>query len=331
MKALVIEKDTLASSQASAVLKEVPDPVLDDSEALVKIRMAGICQTNQELAKGYMDFSGIPGHEFVGEVLELHESCANTLDDLVGTRVVAEINFGCGYCEFCETGMQRHCPDRTVLGIKGKDGIFAEYATLPVENLHIVPDNMDDYTAVFTEPVAAALEPLEQVQIKPNSMVMVIGDGKLGLLIARVLQIHGCHVSCYGGSRKKLELLRSWGVDAVHYDEFEAAPYFDYVVEASGVPQGFKMAMQSVIARGTIILKSTYAGSLTLDTAPLVINEVTVVGSRCGEFGPALNLLQQGLIPVKNLISKVYKFDEAEAAFKHATEPDALKVLMQFD
>ncbi len=335
MKALVLSRDSkidrfqFRTKNKIIDFREVPDPVMSRGDALIKVRIAGICRTDIELAKGYMDFQGIPGHEFVGDVLSVDESVAEQGKGFIGRRVVAEINCGCGNCEWCNSGLERHCPDRTVLGILHRDGAFAEQLTIPLRNLHIVPEPLNDIAAVFTEPVAAAMEIFEQVKIRPSDRVLVVGDGKLGLLIAKVLQIHGCDLFCAGGDRKKIAILRSWGIQAVHLDDFQPA-VFDLVVEASGSPKGFSSALASLKPRGTLILKSTYSGSLSFDAAPLVINEISVLGSRCGPFEPALRLLKQGFIPTDQLVTKIYPAEKAAEAFKHAARPDALKVMIIF-
>lgn len=330
VKALVLSRKSDSDSQqfeGRLTFTDVPDPVSGPGEALIKVRMAGICRTDQELVKGYMNFEGIPGHEFVGEVVEVDKSAGDEAKELIGKRVVGEINCGCGSCSWCELELQNHCPDRTVLGISGRDGAFAEYLTLPLGNLYHVPDDVNDKTAVFTEPLAAALEIFEQVPVNPDDSVVIIGDGKLGLLIAKAFQISGYNTICVGGADGKLDILRSWGIQAVHYREYKPT-LSDLVVEASGSPDGFAIALASLKPRGTLVLKSTYRGSLTFDAAPLVIDEITVIGSRCGPFQPALKLLRENRIPAHQLITEVYSFHQVEEAFQRAAEPDALKVLI---
>jgi len=306
---------------------EIPRP--QAGEALIKVRLAGICRTDLEIARGYMSFTGIPGHEFVGEVAQLNATDSGRQAEWIGKRVVGEINCGCGQCDFCRSGLERHCPQRTVLGILGRDGALAQYLTLPLRNLHPVPDESSDQSAVFTEPLAAALEILEQVRIQPDSRILVIGDGKLGLLVARVMQIHGCILLCLGTDGRKMGILKQWGVEAIHHSIFQPDGR-DFAIEASGSPDGFGLALKALMPRGTLILKSTYHGSLILDAAPLVINEITVIGSRCGPFAPALKLLAQRLIPSDDLITAVYPFREMLKAFEHASQPEAMKVLVQF-
>ncbi len=321
MKAFVI------NARGEAALREIPHPVPADGEALIKVRMAGICRTDQELMKGYMDFKGVPGHEFVGRVVEVNAK--DYQGGLIGKRVVGEINCGCGVCSFCHSEMERHCPDRTVLGISSRNGAFAEYLTLPLKNLHAVHDHVIDDEAVFVEPIAAALEILEQVHIEPDKKVLVVGDGKLGMLIARILQIHGCDVFCAGKSEAKLGILKKWGIAILLNDKPFPGKY-DIVVEASGSPDGFQIAVEALKPKGTLVLKSTYAGSLTLDATPLVINEIRVQGSRCGPFAPALRFIEQGLIATEDMIDEWYPFDEIEVALQHAAQPDAMKVLVNF-
>jgi len=325
MKALVIEKHNGVSE---LVFRDSPDPVPATGEALVKVLLAGICRTDLELVKGYMDFTGIPGHEFVGRVTQVNSDSPD-VDHWMGRRVVGEINCGCGNCSWCRSGMQRHCPDRTVLGIAGRNGAFAEYLTIPVENLLEVPDKMDDQTAVFTELLAAALEILEQVKIPPDSEVLVVGDGKLGLLICRVLQLHGCNVFCLGGSKTKMSILHDWGIKAEHYKS-SFSDLFHFTVEASGTAEGFQTAMKHLHPRGTLILKSTYAGNLEVNTAPWVVNEQTIVGSRCGRFKPAINLLEQHQLEIKSLITEIFPFKMVLSAFEMAGESESLKVLLDF-
>lgn len=333
MKALVLSRNTKSKrsqiSESTLKIQDVPDPIPSSGEALIRVRVAGVCRTDIELAKGYMDFQGIPGHEFVGEVLSLSKDVEKIHKKLIGCRVVGEINCGCGICSYCLSNLERHCPDRTVLGISKRNGAFAEMLTMPVKNLHLVPDSMDDLTAVFTEPVAAALEIFEQVNISPSDKILVIGDGKLGLLISKALQIYGCDLTCIGGNQRKLKLLKQWKINCVQHGQFQPA-LFDIAIEASGSPQGFSLALASLKPRGKLILKSTYEGSLTFNTAPIVINEITVIGSRCGPFEPALRLLEQELIPTIQLINDLYPIERAQEAFLRACEPDSLKILINF-
>ncbi|NIR51433.1 alcohol dehydrogenase catalytic domain-containing protein [candidate division KSB1 bacterium] len=305
-------------------LKELEAPQFHEGQALVKLCMAGICNTDLELVKGYMSFEGVLGHEFVGVVEKADDS------GWMGKRICGEINFGCGECNYCEGGLSRHCPNRTVLGILDQNGVFAEYTVLPIENLHAVPDSLPDGFAVFVEPLAAALEILEQIKIEPNHKVAVIGDGKLGLLICQVLKLTGCEITLIGKHSRKLSLAKSWSVNAVLLDE-RPEEKFDAVVEVSGSSSGFDTAMELIKPRGTIILKSTYHGKLGLNAAPIVINEVNIVGSRCGPFTAAIRVLDQKLVDVESLIDTVYPFDQSLKAIEHAKQSNSLKILLDFN
>ncbi len=315
MKALVFD--------GTISLREVPKPEPAAGEALINVLIAGICKTDLELTLGYMDFRGIPGHEFVGVVEH------SPVSELVGSRVVGEINAGCGKCSYCLRGLERHCPERTVLGILNRKGTMAEYLTLPVSNLLRVPDSLPNEKAVFTEPLAAAMEILEQVMIRPADRVLVIGDGKLGLLVSMALRLTGCDLLLTGKHRHKLELFaRTGGAVCMLSDLVRSGERFDIVVEASGSPSGWDLAVNSVRPRGAIVLKSTYHGNLDFNPAPLVIDEITVVGSRCGLFGPALRVMDLGLVDPTPLVEATYPLDEAEKAFAKAGERGALKVLL---
>jgi threonine dehydrogenase-like Zn-dependent dehydrogenase len=316
MKALYL-KDSLA-------LKEIPVPVFSENDALVKVKMAGICNTDLELVKGYMGFEGVLGHEFVGVV----EKAAN--QEWVGKRICGEINFGCAECLYCKRGLSRHCPNRTVMGILKQNGAFAEYVVLPIRNLHEIPESIPNSSAVFVEPLAAGLEILEQIKIEPNCDLAVIGDGKLGLLICQLLRLTGCRLKLIGKHPKKLALAQSWGISTLKVDEMEDRKY-DFVVEASGSPSGFARAMQLVRPRGTLVLKSTYQGSLELNAAPIVIDEITIVGSRCGPFEPAIRALENNLVKVDDLIDQTYPFSQALQAFEHAKQRGSLKIILDFD
>ncbi len=293
-------------------------------DALVKVNIAGICNTDLELIKGYMGFHGVPGHEFVGVV----ESSADEF--WIGKRVCGEINYACDNCDYCRRGLERHCPNRTVMGILNQSGAFAEYLSVPLANLRLVPGNVPDKAAVFTEPLAAAFEILEQVHIQPEDSVAVVGDGKLGLLVCQVLKLSGCNLTLIGKHESKLALAASWGIAVLPRGKAEASSY-NLVVEASGSPSGFDSAMELLRPRGTLILKSTYAGNLELNMAPIVIDEIQIIGSRCGRFQPALRALSNGLVNVTDLIDCVYPFDQALAAFEHASQPGTLKVLIDFN
>jgi len=316
MKALVFD--------GAAAVIDVPRPEPGEGEALVKVRVAGICKTDVEITRGYMNFQGVLGHEFVGTVEQSPEP------ELVGARVVGEINVGCGECAFCRKGIERHCPGRTVMGILSRDGAMAEYVALPVSNLVPVPETLDDEKAVFTEPLAAALEILEQIKIEPSHRVLVIGDGKLGLLVSMVLRLTGCDLTLVGKHSGKMAIFVAMGGSAELLDTFSVSKdRFDVVVEASGHPSGWDLAISRVKPRGTVILKSTYHGELNFNPAPLVIDEITVTGSRCGRFGPALRVMERGLIDPTPLISGIFPLEQAEEAFRKSQDKDALKILLK--
>ena len=306
------------------LLERLPVPTPDKNEALIKVLVAGICNTDLEIVKGYMDFKGILGHEFVGKVVEINgESKA-----LQGKRVVGEINCGCGQCPLCRKGLERHCQERKVLGIQEKNGCFAEYTTLPLRNLYEVPDTVEDEKAVFVEPLAAALEILDQVHFHPGDKVLVLGDGKLGVLIALSLRQTMADIMLAGKHNSKMKVVASQGVQIKHIEEVKAdSDRFDYVVEATGSPSGLETAFRILRPRGTVVLKSTYAGRTNIDLAPAVINEITIVGSRCGCFPPALNYLDKYL-DTKTIISAVFKFKDALKAIDLAQQKESLKVLL---
>jgi threonine dehydrogenase-like Zn-dependent dehydrogenase len=309
---------------------DYPDPVLMADEALVRVRLAGVCATDLELMAGYQGgFRGVLGHEFVGEVVDAPE-----MPEWIGRRVVGEINIGCGDCALCRRGLGRHCRTRQVIGIHARDGAFAEYIAVPTANLHDVPETVDDETAVFTEPLAAALEILEQVHIEPDSVVVVVGDGRLGLLCAQALALTGCKLTMVGRHAAKLAHLQGMrGVRTLLADPATltalADEPADVVVEATGSPDGFALARRLVRPAGTLVMKSTYAGGLAnFDVSRLVVDEVSVVGSRCGPFAPALRLLEQGLISVKPLIEARYGLERAVEAIEYAGRKGVLKVVI---
>ncbi len=272
-----------------------------DGEVTVRVLLAGICNTDIEMARGYYPFTGVPGHEFVGEV--------------DGRRVVGEINAACETCAACRAGRRTHCEKRSVLGIIQRDGAFAEFLTLPATNLHAVPDEVSDEEAVFVEPLAAALEIQEQVAVTPDDRVLVVGNGKLGRLIARTLALTGCRLTV-AGRRDVASIADRPGT-------------FDIAVECTGNPEGFLIARNALRPRGTLVMKSTYAGSLSVNMSSLVVDEITLVGSRCGPFAPALELLAAHRVEVADLIHATYPIDDALAAFEHAQRPGVLKVLIR--
>jgi threonine dehydrogenase-like Zn-dependent dehydrogenase len=317
--------------------QDYPHPTPVAGEALIRVLKAGICNTDLEIVRGYLGFHGVLGHEFVGMVEAVYgEDTQEQAGHLVGNRVVGEINVAChrADCWFCQHTMPTHCPNRTTLGIVNRDGAFADYLMLPVENLHVVPDTVSDEEAVFVEPLAANLEILEQVHLKPTESIVILGDGKMGQLAAQVLLLSGCEVSMVGKHEEKLALAAKVGVrtymldDAKHFT-LEHGRRADMVVECSGSAQGLEMALRIVRPRGTVILKSTVADMATLHLAPIVIDEIRVQGSRCGPFAPALRALSQCLVNVQPLISERYTLDEGAKAFEHAGERGVLKVVVE--
>ena len=284
--------------------------------------LAGVCNTDLELVRGYYPYTGIPGHEFVGVVESAPEWPA-----WEGQRVVGEINAACGACPTCQAGRPSHCERRTVLGIVNRNGAFARHLILPVANLHAVPDGLPDDTAVFTEPTAAALEIQQQVRITSNDRVVVVGPGKLGHLVAQTLAAAGCDLLVVGRSPRSLELLAARGVPTGTAEAIEERGA-DIAIECTGSPDGFEVARRAVRPRGTIVLKSTYEGRTSLDMAPLVVDEITLVGSRCGPFAPALDLLARGTVDPSPLVEERYDLSDAVAAFEHAARPGTLKVLV---
>jgi threonine dehydrogenase-like Zn-dependent dehydrogenase len=299
---------------------DVPIPEPLPGEALVRVLRAGICNTDLELMRGYYPFTGVPGHEFVGIVDQGPES-------LVGQRVVGEINAACGYCRFCLKGLPTHCENRTVLGIVNRQGAFAEYLTLPIENLHRVPDTVSTDSATFTEPIAAALEIQQQVTVSAAHKVMVIGDGKLGQLVAQTLALTGCDLLVVGRHAEKLANLEARGI-RVGFADAVIDRAFDLTVECTGNPEGFAIARRALRPRGTLVLKSTYAGQLTIDASSLVVDEITLIGSRCGPFIPALELLRTGQVDVSPLIHARYPLSQGLTAFDHAQRNGVMKVLL---
>jgi len=289
---------------------------------LIRLLEGGICNTDLELQRGYYNFRGTPGHEFVGEVIEADSS------DLIGERVVGEINLACGTCEWCAKGLGRHCPRRTVLGIVKHPGAFRELLTLPERNLHRVPRGIPTEHAVFVEPLAAACEILDQVRIPAGARVAVLGDGKLGLLIGQVLKAHGSEVHQYGRHKEKLRIATAAGIDARVVRKLPRAEY-GWVVDATGSSDGLRQAVQMTKPRGTVVMKSTVHGSVALDSAPVIVNEITLVGSRCGRFEPALRLLRTKQVNVASLISEILPLKNAAIAFRRAATPGVLKVLLQ--
>ena len=304
------------------VVQDYPEPQLKPGWAVIRVSVAGICRTDLEIMKGYMGFRGVLGHEFVGVV----SACEQ--DAMVGQRVVGEINAACGDCDWCRQGLGRHCPGRATLGILNLDGCMAEYCTLPIANLHVVPDPISDIRAVFTEPVSAAFEPFEQITIEGTERCVVLGDGKLGILCAWALATTCPDVTIVGHHPAKLEAA-AWRLVQTASSVSAVAPGADLIVEATGTAAGLQEAIALCRPRGAIILKSTVAADAPLNLAPVVVNELNIVGSRCGLFQRGLRSLLSYDFPLERLIKGQYPLDEAEAAFAHATRADALKILIE--
>lgn len=301
---------------------DVSRPARAAGEALIKVCMAGICQTDLEIIRGYMAFHGIPGHEFVGVVEESDNP------SLMGKRVVGEINCVCGSCENCSAGLHRHCSRRTVMGIAGRDGAFAEYLVLPEKNIYPVPAAVSNEEAVFIEPLAACFRILEQVAIEKKHTVLVLGDGRLGLLCSQVLKTAQCQVTLLGRHWEKLSLVDGLGIKTGLIDE-TAGELFDVAVDCTGSPDGIGFALQATKPRGIIVVKTTTAARRGLDLNSVVINEIRLLGSRCGPFPPAIQALEKKEIQVAPLISHVFAFDDALAGFQAATQKGCLKILFK--
>jgi threonine dehydrogenase-like Zn-dependent dehydrogenase len=301
---------------------DLPEPEPPPGEARVRVVRAGVCNTDLEMVRGYFAYVGVPGHEFVGVV-----DAAPAHESWVGKRVVGEINASCRTCETCRAGRPTHCPSRTVLGILKRNGAHAQSLLLPIANLHEVPDRVADDDAVFTEPLAAALQIQEQITVGPGDRVVVVGSGKLGNLVAQTLALTGCDLVTVGRHPATLAPLAQRGIRTASVDAL-APGQADVVVECTGNPEGFALARQAVRPRGTIVLKSTYHGDLALNVAMIVVDEITLVGSRCGPFAPALDLLSRGGVDVRPLLAARYPLSEAPAAYEHAARPGTLKVLI---
>jgi threonine dehydrogenase-like Zn-dependent dehydrogenase len=316
MKALRYEQNQLAVADVAK-----PERA---GEAVVRVTLSGICNTDVEIVRGYAGFEGTLGHEFVGVV----ESAPD--ETLVGRRVVGEINAGCGHCALCAAGDPRHCPNRTVLGIVGRDGAHAEFLQLPVVNLLIVPDEIPDERAVFAEPLAAAWGITERASVTKETRVAVIGDGKLGLLSAQALALTGAPVLLIGKHQEKLRIAAARGIETMILDQARTRTReFDVVVEASGAESGFALALDLLRPRGVLVLKSTFKGVTAVDAARIVVDEISIIGSRCGRFAPALELLQDKMVDVESLVSEEYALADGVRAMQRATEGGVIKVLLR--
>jgi threonine dehydrogenase-like Zn-dependent dehydrogenase len=301
---------------------EIPTPA--PGEALVQVLRAGICNTDLELVRGYYPYQGVLGHEFVGVVTAVNGADAT----LVGQRVVGEINAACGHCEYCDRGIPTHCANRTVLGIVNRNGAFANYLCLPIVNLLPIPNNISTDAATFTEPLAAALQIQSQINITPNHRVLVIGDGKLGQLVAQTLALTGCELLAIGRHANKLEHLANRGIQTGLEADIQPR-HFDIAVECTGNPAGFATALGALKPRGTLVLKSTYAGKLEIDASAIVVDEITVMGSRCGRFAPAVELLAEQKVDVSYLIQGRYALGDGLAAFDRAQQKGTMKILLE--
>ena len=322
MKALVFD-DTLKLDN------NYPNPIVKDNEVLIKTKMIGICNTDYEITLGYMGYKGVLGHEFVGVVADVG---ASVDVNLIGKRVVGEINCACNNCSYCHQNLQRHCPNRSTLGIWQKDGCFSEYFTLPVENVLPISDNIDDITATFTEPLAAGYEILEQIHFKPTDKIAILGDGKLGLCISLVFSAMNIDFTHIGKHEEKLAISAKNGAKTMLLNEIsdENRKSFDVVIEATGSVGGFETSASLVIQRWTLVLKSTIVAREGLNLASIVVDEITIQGSRCGQFKPILRLLENKKIDVTPLVSAVYELNDFENAFKKNSEKGTLKVLVKF-
>jgi threonine dehydrogenase-like Zn-dependent dehydrogenase len=315
----------LTCTNGILTLQDCKKPVRQAGEVLIRVSCAGICSTDLEIVKGYVPgFSGIPGHEFFGHVEEADDA------SLIGKRVTAEINCACGSCDCCRSGLRRHCPHRTVLGITKRDGAFAEHIAVPQENVVIIPDDIPEPSAILIEPLAAAIEILEQLPVSPDQSVLLVGDGRLAQLIGCAFLANGIPLTVVGKHGVKLAHLGQHGARTILLDKFTRSP-FDIVVEASGKTAGFELALACVKPRGTIVLKSTYAGGFQFNPSSVVVNEITLVGSRCGRFSEALRFLRKYKPALSYMISASYPFSQSLRAFEKSKEKDALKVILEME
>jgi threonine dehydrogenase-like Zn-dependent dehydrogenase len=318
MRALLID-------QSLSFQPRYPEPPPEQGDTLIRVRRAGVCSTDLEITRGYMGYRGVLGHEFVGDVIESPQK------QLVGRRVVGEINIVCGRCDLCLSGLSTHCRNRSVLGIVNHDGAFADHVRLPAENLHVVPDSVDEDHAVFVEPLAAAFQVLKQIKLDGRKWVTVLGDGRLGLLVAQVLRETGAPVRVIGRHADKLSLCEKWSIRSRPVADINPRHDQDVVVDCTGSAAGFELAMQMVRPRGTIVLKSTVAQGKPLNLAPLVIDEINVVGSRCGPFREAIKALAEKRIDVASLSPRRMRIDQGVEAMDLASRPGVLKVLLTME
>ncbi len=316
MRAVVVQGGQLR------VESNYPVPEPGDGEVLVRVVRAGICDTDLQIVRGYMRFEGVLGHEFVGVA---HSG------EHAGKLVACEINCSCGRCDFCKGGLRNHCPERTVLGIAGHDGAFADYIAVPEMNLHPIPEGLHPEHAVFVEPLAAAFQIVRQTAIGPGTRCLVLGDGKLAYLVAQVLKLHQASVLVLGKHPAKLALFERRGIQAELLSQRRPRPEFDLAVECTGSPEGLATVLPLLRPRGTIVLKTTVADPISVDLAPVVIHELTLIGSRCGPFPPAIEALRSGAVEVETFIEAVYRLDAARAAFEHAARPGTRKILFAVD
>ncbi len=319
MQALVVPADI---SRRIRFVADYPDSVAAPGEVTIRVSLAGICATDLEIARGYMKFTGVPGHEFVGTVVGGSQR-------LAGRRVVAEINCVCGECDLCRRGLSNHCRQRTVLGIAGRDGAFAEYLTVPERNCQVVPDSITDRQAVFVEPLAAAVHVLDAAPMDRDSRVAVLGSGRLGLLVAQVLASQPCELEVIGRNARTLAFCCQRGIRTCRVDDAQRRADRDVVVDCSGSPDGLRLALQLCRPGGTIVLKSTYAEPATIDLAPVVINEVRLVGNRCGPFAEALRLLAERRVEVDEMITAEFPLAQGVEALAAAAQPEHIKVLLR--
>jgi threonine dehydrogenase-like Zn-dependent dehydrogenase len=317
MNALWLENQKLSYRTNVNLVRPLP------TDALIKVRLAGICTTDLEIVKGYYPFTGVPGHEFVGEVIE-----SPSAPEWIGKRIVADINLVCGKCEACLHGRSNHCQNRTTIGIQEHDGVFGEYIILPLANLHLVPDSVSDEKAVFVEPLAAATQILEQVHIHPETRVLVIGAGRLGILCAMVLSLAGCDLKVVVRQPRPKKILEECGIPTISTQDVKSE-MADLVVEVTGSAGGFVQARQAVRGGGTLVLKSTFKGEIPLNLSPLVVDEITLIGSRCGSFQPAIRLLSAGQIDPIAMIDATYPLQDGLTAYEHAARSGVLKVLLK--